>query len=175
MKKTILKLMVFVLCATSIQGCYGKFALTRKLYAVNGEVSDKFLRSGLTWVFLFFPVYGVVGLADLIVFNTIEFWSGKNPVAEGEKNFRYVDGADRYDVHARKSGDDIQYTIAHYNFDTYIDSLQIDWNKSSNTARSRFTSGNTVTESSASQDSDGVHVLLRQFGSFPQSVVLAGR
>ncbi len=173
MKKTILKLMVLVVLATSLQGCYGKFALTRKLYAVNGEISDKFLRSGLTWAFLIFPVYGVVGLADFLVFNTIEFWSGKNPVAEGEKDFRYVDGSDRYDIHAKKRGDDVTYTITHYNFDGYVDSLQVDWNKTQDTARSRFSSGSTVTENFASRDLDGVHVQLRQFGSLPQTVALA--
>lgn len=175
MKKSILSLMVLVVLATSLQGCYGKFALTRKVYALNGQVSDKFLRSGLTWVFLIVPVYGIAGLVDFVVFNTIEFWSGRNPVAEGEKTIQYVDGADRYEIHARKSGDDITYTITHYNFDSYVDSLQVDWNQTQDTARSKYASGGMVTENFAGRDVDGVHVQVRPLGYLPQMVALADR
>lgn len=175
MKRTLLKLMVLITIAASLQGCYGKFALTRKLYAANGEVHDKFLRSGLTWVLLILPVYGIVGLADFVVFNTIEFWSGANPVAEGEKDFRYVDGSDRYDVHASKRGDDVTYTITHFNLDSYVDTLQINWNKAQDTARSRFNSGDVVTESFVTRNSDGIYAQVRPLGSLPHSVVLASR
>jgi hypothetical protein len=175
MKKTIMKLMVLVLLATSLLGCYGKFAITRKVYSLNGQVSDKFLRSGLTWVFLIVPVYGIAGLVDFVVFNTIEFWSGKNPVAEVEKTIQYVDGADRYEIHARKSGDDIKYTITHYNFDSYVDSLQVDWNQVQDIARSKFTSGGIVTENYAGRDADGVHVQVRPIGYLPLTVALADR
>ena len=173
MKNTTLKLMALVVLAASLQACYGKFALTRKLYALNGQVSDKFLRSGLTWAFLIVPVYGVVGLADFVVFNTIEFWSGSNPVAEGEKTFQYVDGADRYDIHARKSGDNVTYTITRYNFDSYVDSLQIDWNKVQDSAQSRYSSGEMVTESFVRMDKNNVTVQMRPLGAFPQTVALA--
>lgn len=61
-------------------GCYGPFQLTRKLYQWNAQAGDKwpqeFMFLVLTWV----PVYGVATLADAIVFNSIEFWTGNNPV-----------------------------------------------------------------------------------------------
>lgn len=175
MKKTIMKLMVLVVLATSLQGCYGKFSLTRKLYSANGQVGNKFLRSGLTWVLLIVPVYEIAGLADFIVLNTIEFWSGNNPVAEGEKTFQYVDGADRYDIHARKSGDNVTYTITRYNFDSYVDSLQIDWNKNQDSAWSRYSSGETVTENFAGRVDNDVTVQVRPLGALPQTVALAGK
>ena len=31
-------------------------------------------------VFVWVPVYGLAGLGDAVVFNSIEFWSGKNPI-----------------------------------------------------------------------------------------------
>lgn len=175
MKKSLLKLVVLVVIAASLQGCYGKFALTRKVYALNGEVRDKFLRSGLTWVFLIVPVYGIAGLADFVVFNTIEFWNGKNPVAEGEKDFRYVDGADRYEIHARKSADLVSYTITHYNFDSYVDTLNVDWNAAQDTAWSRYMTGGSVIENYAVRDSNGVHVQVRPMGYLPQTVALADK
>lgn len=175
MKKTILKLMVLVLFATSLLGCYGKFALTRNLYTMNGEVGNKYLRSGLTWVLLILPVYAIAGLADFIVLNTVEFWSGTNPVAEGEKTFQYVDGADRYNIHARKSGDNVTYTITRYSIDSYADSLQIDWNKNQDSASSHFSSGETVAENFVVREGNNVNFQVRQLGYLPQTVALAGK
>ncbi|HAP00028.1 MAG TPA: hypothetical protein DCQ83_08300 [Fibrobacteres bacterium] len=66
-----------------LQGCYGKFALTRKLYKWNGTVGDKWINSIITVAFCIVPVYPAVGFVDLVAFNTAEFWSGKNPVTMG--------------------------------------------------------------------------------------------
>lgn len=126
--KRILSLLLFALITTStLTACYGKFALTRKIYQVNGQVQEKFLRSALTWAFLIFPVYSVAGLADFIVFNTIEFWSGNNPVASGEKDFQYVEGDKQFNVHAVKSGETVSYVIKQYDRDRYVDVLNIQW------------------------------------------------
>jgi hypothetical protein len=65
---------------TSLGGCFGRFALTRKIYAVNQSVNDKWLRSILTFVLIAVPVYEVAGFADWALLNTIEFWGGTNPV-----------------------------------------------------------------------------------------------
>lgn len=172
MKRLILKLVMLLMVASTLQGCYGKFALTRKLYQVNGEVKDKFLRSGLTWVFLIFPVYEICGLADFIAFNTIEFWSGNNPVAEGEKDFQYVKGTERYDVHARKQGDTINYSIAHYNYGMYVDSTEITWNQTQDTAKTRHNQGGMITESFAIRNPDGVIVQSGMPGFLRESVTL---
>ena len=62
-------------------GCYGPFNLTRRLYKWNGEVSNE--KWGKEVVFLILaltPVYGFATLADGVVFNSLEFWTGNNPV-----------------------------------------------------------------------------------------------
>lgn len=68
------------LAALLIGGCYGPFNLTRRVYQWNGEVGDKWEKEIvfllLTWV----PVYSLTVLADAIVFNSMEFWTGNNPV-----------------------------------------------------------------------------------------------
>ena len=38
------------------------------------------------WAFNIIPVYGVLGFADVIVLNPIEFWTGSNPVAKATRN-----------------------------------------------------------------------------------------
>lgn len=70
--------------ATCTSGCFGRFALVRKVYGFNEQVGDKWLRSILTFGLLFIPVYEVCGLVDWVILNTIEFWSGSNPVTLGE-------------------------------------------------------------------------------------------
>ncbi len=63
-------------------GCYGSFALTKKLYDWNGSVSnDKFVKSLVFWALMIIPVYGVASLVDAVILNLIEFWTGSNPVS----------------------------------------------------------------------------------------------
>lgn len=73
-----------LLSAVVFSGCYGKFALTRKVYEINGQITNnKFVHSLVAWVFLWLPVYGLAGFADFVVLNTIEFWTGNNPMSGG--------------------------------------------------------------------------------------------
>ena len=67
-------------------GCYGPFNLTRRLYQWNGQVGTtkwerEFVFILLAWV----PVYGLTVLGDAIVFNSMEFWTGNNPVEPPSK------------------------------------------------------------------------------------------
>ena len=62
-------------------GCFGTFQLTRKVYNFNREVSpDKWIRELTFLVMVVLPVYGFASFLDAVVFNSIEFWTGNNPV-----------------------------------------------------------------------------------------------
>lgn len=160
MNRIIALLVAAFVALSSLQGCYGKFALTRKIYAVNGEVKDKYLRSLVTWAFIIVPVYGVSALADFILFNTIEFWSGNNPIAAKEKDFYYVDNGDYYHVHALKRGDVVQYNIRHSGPAGHVDSLAIAWDlKSGNSTATLSETGRTIKFVATS---DGSRVTVRQ-------------
>lgn len=135
MKRLALIAVSSILALSTLTGCYGKFALTRKIYQVNGQVSDKFLRSGVTWAFVIFPVYGVAAFLDFVLFNTIEFWSGSNPVAQGEKSFQYAEGDRRFDVHAVKEGERLSYRIRQYQNGHFVDQVEIDWNLETRSSR----------------------------------------
>jgi hypothetical protein len=68
-----------------VSGCFGSFTLTRKIYGLNQEVSDnKFVQWALFLGFTIIPVYGVGALVDALVFNSLEFWTGNNPLANAE-------------------------------------------------------------------------------------------
>ena len=75
---------IFALSAGAIlssSACFGSFNLTRKLYAFNKDVSkDKFVRELVFLGLNIVPVYGIAGFVDAVVVNTVEFWTGTNPV-----------------------------------------------------------------------------------------------
>lgn len=125
MKRLIALLLASILSTTCLTGCYGKFGLTRTLYKANGSLPDKYLRSGLTWVFIIFPVYEFAALLDFIVFNTIEFWSGNNPVAAGEKDLHYVSGDDSWDIHVKKQNDTVTMDIRHNKNGRLVDTMTV--------------------------------------------------
>ena len=65
-------------------GCYGAFPLTRKIYQFNGDIShDKIIKSVTFWVLVIVPVYGVGMLADAVIFNLVEFWTGDQLLSAG--------------------------------------------------------------------------------------------
>lgn len=75
----ILTLAAFLPVATS--GCFGGFQLTRKVYQFNRDVSpDKWIRELVFLVMAILPVYGFATLIDAVILNSIEFWTGNNPV-----------------------------------------------------------------------------------------------
>jgi len=61
-------------------GCYGPFNLTRRLYRWNEQVGTKWEREFVFVLLAWAPVYAITMLGDAIVFNSMEFWTGKNPV-----------------------------------------------------------------------------------------------
>lgn len=58
-------------------GCYGAFPLTKAIYRANGQIDNVILKNVVFWAFIIVPVYGIGALADAVVFNLIDFWSGK--------------------------------------------------------------------------------------------------
>lgn len=110
MKKFFIKSVAVLLIAATMFGsssCIGSFQLTNRLLGWNKNVSNKFLNELVFFAFWILPVYEVSALADLLVLNSIEFWSGRNPmtaqadrIIEGENGQRYLvkTDADGYDI-----------------------------------------------------------------------------
>ncbi len=79
MKKTMTKVVALTAVAIALSGCVGSNAVTGKLMKFNVEVVDnRYARAGVN--FLLAPVYAITTAADYIVFNSLEFWTGKNPL-----------------------------------------------------------------------------------------------
>lgn len=98
---------VLLLCGSFMStSCIGSFSLTNKLLSWNRQVGNKFVNELVFFAFWILPVYEVSALADVLVLNSIEFWSGSNPVAQGKKVIEGEDGG-RYLVECDGKG----YTI----------------------------------------------------------------
>lgn len=72
--------------------CYGPFNLTKNVYHWNsgikgsGEVSDKWMKEFVFFGMIVVPVYMFSALLDGFIFNSIQFWSGDNPVKAADLN-----------------------------------------------------------------------------------------
>lgn len=73
--------------AVGSTGCIGGFNLSRSLYDWNMDVSSsKWVDWLLFLALLILPVYSIAMFVDLIVLNSVEFWTGKNPVRASTKD-----------------------------------------------------------------------------------------
>ena len=61
--------------------CIGSFGLHGRLVEWNQGIGAKFVNELVFFAFHIVPVYEVAYLADILVINSIEFWSGDNPMA----------------------------------------------------------------------------------------------
>ena len=110
MKKKSLTLLLATTLASTVlfSSCIGSFGLTNKLLDWNRNIDSKFVNELVFIAFWIVPVYEISALADVLVLNSIEFWSGSNPVAEAGtvKNVETPNGT--YAIETKKDGYQIQ-------------------------------------------------------------------
>ncbi len=115
MAATILTCAAF-LCTS----CIGSFGLHNRLVSWNQSVGNKFVNELVYLAFNIVPVYGVCYLADALVINSIEFWSGSNPMAsigdvkkvKGENgNYLVETLEDGYSI--KKEGEDTEMRLTY--------------------------------------------------------------
>ena len=73
-------LAVLVLLCFCTVGCTGSFNMTRKVYNFHRSQDDKWMDEIFFLGCILLPIYGISTFADAIVFNSIEFWTGDNPI-----------------------------------------------------------------------------------------------
>jgi hypothetical protein len=77
----IRKAITALVLASSLTGCMGHNALTAKALKFNLSTAEgRWGREGLFVGMMIIPVYPIFKLLDLLIFNTIEFWVGSNPI-----------------------------------------------------------------------------------------------
>lgn len=83
MKRNRLTLVVAVAMSGTFlfSSCVGSFGLFNRIASWNQEIGTKFVNELVFLAMNIVPVYPVAYLADALVINSIEFWSGTNPMA----------------------------------------------------------------------------------------------
>ena len=93
LRRTIAAVTLCAFLPLATTACFGNFNLTRKVYKFNDTISqDKWIEWLAFVVLVVVPVYGIGILVDAVLANSIEFWTGQNPIAMGET--RTVEGED---------------------------------------------------------------------------------
>jgi hypothetical protein len=77
MKKFFITTMVAGVLAS---GCTGSFKLTKSLHSWQTSFENKWVDEVAFLGCVILPVYGFATLGDAIIFNSVEFWSGENPL-----------------------------------------------------------------------------------------------
>lgn len=84
--RRVLSVAVLVSFIGMTTACYGPFNLTRTLHKWNGqvgkagEVEAKWMQELVFFPLAFLQIYTFAALGDAIVFNSIQFWTGDNPI-----------------------------------------------------------------------------------------------
>ena len=63
-----------------VVGCTGSFNITRKIYDIHRSQENKWVDELIFLAVAIIPVYGFGMMFDAVIFNSIEFWTGKNPI-----------------------------------------------------------------------------------------------
>ena len=106
-KHLIVAAVVALSASMMMQSCIGSFALFNKVKNWNEHVGDKFVNEIAFVAMWILPVYELCFAADLLILNSIEFWSGNNP-ALASADVKVVDGKDAQYLVARNEAG---YTI----------------------------------------------------------------
>lgn len=109
MKKIRISVAALLLGGASVvfTSCIGSFGLTNRVMDWNKHIGSKFVNELVFLAFWILPVYEITALADVLVINSIEFWSGTNPMEASVKAIDTDHG--RYLVACDGKG----YTITH--------------------------------------------------------------
>lgn len=131
MKKRCLTAATVVLLSGSMlfTSCVGSFRLTGRLLAWNKSVDNKKIVQELVFVaFCIVPVYEISLIADLFILNSIEFWSGDNPLkpAESTRTIETEDGS--YTIETRSDGYHIQKEGEEHGIDLTFNEAEQTWN-----------------------------------------------
>jgi hypothetical protein len=100
--------LIVAVAAMVSSGCFGSFQAVRTVYSWNKSFGDgnKWAQE-LMYIVIggIVPVYGVAGFLDAVVLNSIEFWTGKNPMTASTTKSWEQDGKRVVQtLHSDKSG-----------------------------------------------------------------------
>ena len=97
---------ILALCSTLLTACWGSCGMTNKLYQWNSTMGNKWANWAVFLGLNIIPVYPVSLIIDALVLNTVEFYTGENPMASNQEIHRDYDG-----TVVVKRGDDVYHFV----------------------------------------------------------------
>ncbi len=83
--RAICIIMVLFMAPVAMTGCIGSFAAWHKVKDFNEQASEsKWVQELLFLVLHIIPVYGIAYFIDILIINSIEFWTGENPMMSAQ-------------------------------------------------------------------------------------------
>ena len=100
----------------SLTGCFGGFKATKAVHEFNREVSrNEWVQEVVFLGLVIIPVYGIATLVDAVILNSVEFWTGDNPMAQAGDQKR-VEGKDgSYAVSTLKADGSVDIKVVEAN------------------------------------------------------------
>ena len=131
-KKSFISVTCLVISGAIMTSCVGSFKLFNKLAAWNKQATGNKFLNELIFIIIS-PAYVVCGVADVLVLNTREFWSGSNPVRADIGKTRNVKGADgnMYAVKTLEDGYEITAPggeVSYFRYDKKTDTWSVEGN-----------------------------------------------
>ncbi len=80
MRKLIVAVSAVLASSILFSSCIGSFALTNKVLDWNQSLGNKFVNWLVFIVFHMVPVYEISIFIDGVILNSLEFWTGSNPM-----------------------------------------------------------------------------------------------
>lgn len=99
MKKLIIGVSALLACSVMFSSCIGSYALWNKVLDWNKGLGNKFVNEVVFLALNIIPVYGIAFFVDEVVLNTIEFWTGSNPLGSTVKTIQNENGTFRIASH----------------------------------------------------------------------------
>lgn len=112
----MLKKLIAGALIVTLTGCYGGFKATKAVHEFNREVHpNEWVQEIVFLGLVIIPVYGIATLVDAIILNSVEFWTGSNPMANVGDQKR-VDGEDgSYAVSTLKADGSVDIKVVEAN------------------------------------------------------------
>lgn len=107
--KTLKSFLLIMTASLIMSSCIGSFGLFNKVLDWNKDATGNKFLNELIFIVIS-PAYALCGTADLLVLNTIEFWTGSNPLAANVGKTESIMGSDGklYAVTTLKDGYEIK-------------------------------------------------------------------
>jgi hypothetical protein len=81
-KRSVALIGLLAVVSITASACIGRMAVTREVSKFNLDVSkEKWGREFVFFVLHVIPVYPLAYMADIWIVNSLEFWTGENPVS----------------------------------------------------------------------------------------------